>query len=969
MATKIVKNSNKSKSSVNSLTKKAKDSKEEEKESLKNTKEPVKKEKSSKDNRGIYIAAIIFFSISLLLFGAIVSYFSTWKYDQSLNSLAQLFELKPDAVQNGMGKLGAITGNLLVGEWFGVFAMCIPLVFASFSMVLFRVKLVFYRKAMVSLTMIMLIGAVAVAYLTPDMVGTFGSSLGGGWGYNMSLWATNLFGEYGAGVVIFMFFALWLVYTSLAVVKYLGESIKIFIDKFASALSAIGLVFSSLFPKPKQRSRHYNTEDDFSIQHPTPFTDKQLNIDPTEEDIYEIEGDEVAQYNDENIDSEISITNNNIEDQQEENYVAKANMPSREATIFVGDYSQTIDKENLVIFNPYGYEDITMSSDKENNMRASMVDKFVVGEDFPIEIETPNNSPRAVSSEITPKSSVNDDKFEITGGFTAADDISKDSFEVSVTSNAHLDIESIPEGENIKITTNEVSEMDNIDVSVFDPTLELSSYKLPSVDLLDNHTSKVVVTEQELYENKNKILETLSNFNISIDKIKATIGPTVTLYEIKPAAGVRISKIKNLEDDIALSLSALGIRIIAPIPGKGTIGIEVPNKNKETVSMYSVIKSAKFQESTYDLPIVLGRTIQNDDFVIDLAKMPHLLVAGATGQGKSVGLNAIITSLLYKKHPSELKFVLVDPKKVELTLYANLEKHFLAKMGDEEEAIITDTQKVIYTLNSLCIEMDSRYKLLKTAKVRNIKEYNEKFTQRKLNPNNGHRFLPYFVVIIDEFADLIMTAGREIETPIARIAQLARAIGIHLVIATQRPTTNIITGVIKANFPARIAFRVSSMIDSRTILDQPGANQLIGRGDMLVSTGNEVVRVQCAFVDTPEVERITDYIGNQRGYSTAYQLPEYVPEGDAKNPDGGSMTGKLDEKFTEVARYVVQNQQGSASTIQRNFEVGFNRAGRIMDQLERSGIVGRQEGSKPRQVLINDMTTLELRLYDIENNN
>ncbi|MEG1934885.1 MAG: DNA translocase FtsK, partial [Rikenellaceae bacterium] len=467
-------------------------------------------------------------------------------------------------------------------------------------------------------------------------------------------------------------------------------------------------------------------------------------------------------------------------------------------------------------------------------------------------------------------------------------------FEVSVTSNASLDIDKIPQNENIKITTNETSELDNIDVSVYDPTLELSSYKLPSVELLDNHTCKVVVTEQELYENKNKILETLANFNIAIDKIKATIGPTVTLYEIKPAAGVRISKIKNLEDDIALSLSALGIRIIAPIPGKGTIGIEVPNKNKEIVSMYSVIKSTKFQESTYDLPIVLGRTIQNDDFVIDLAKMPHLLVAGATGQGKSVGLNAIITSLLYKKHPSELKFVLVDPKKVELTLYANIEKHFLAKMESEDEAIITDTQKVVYTLNSLCMEMDARYKLLKAAKVRNIKEYNEKFTNRRLNPNNGHRFLPYFVVIIDEFADLIMTAGREIEMPIARIAQLARAVGIHLVIATQRPTTNIITGVIKANFPARIAFRVSSMIDSRTILDHPGANQLIGRGDMLVSTGNEIVRVQCAFIDTPEVERITDYIGSQKGYPTAYLLPEYVPESDNKNPDGGSMTGKLD---------------------------------------------------------------------------
>ncbi|MEG2755639.1 MAG: FtsK/SpoIIIE domain-containing protein, partial [Mucinivorans sp.] len=406
-------------------------------------------------------------------------------------------------------------------------------------------------------------------------------------------------------------------------------------------------------------------------------------------------------------------------------------------------------------------------------------------------------------------------------------------------------------------------------------------------------------------------------------------------------------------------LSALGIRIIAPIPGKGTIGIEVPNKEKEVVSMYSVIKSAKFQESTGDLPIALGKTIQNETFVLDLAKMPHLLVAGATGQGKSVGLNAIITSLLYKKHPAELKFILVDPKKVELTLYARLEKHFLAKMEGEDEAIITDTQKVIFTLNSICIEMDTRYDLLKAAKVRNIKEYNEKFVNRRLNPEKGHRFLPYFVVIIDEFADLIMTAGREVEAPIARIAQLARAVGIHLIIATQRPTTNIITGVIKANFPARIAFRVSSQIDSRTILDHTGANQLVGRGDMLVSTGNEITRVQCAFIDTPEVELITEHIGKQKGYFSAYELPEYVPESDAAHTSREDEPTKRDSLFEEVARYVVANQIGSASTIQRKFSIGFVRAGRLVDQLEAAGVVGRADGSKARQVLLQDERSLE----------
>lgn len=499
---------------------------------------------------------------------------------------------------------------------------------------------------------------------------------------------------------------------------------------------------------------------------------------------------------------------------------------------------------------------------------------------------------------------------------------------------------------------------DIINSELYDPTLELSNYQRPPVELLEDYKSNHRVTEEELMANKEKIVNTLANFKIQIESIKATTGPTVTLYEIVPAPGIKISKIQNLENDIALSLAALGIRIIAPIPGKGTIGIEVPNQKPDVVSMLSIIKSAKFQESKFDLPVGLGKTISNEIFVFDLAKMPHLLVAGATGQGKSVGLNAILTSLLYKKHPSELKLVMVDPKKVELTLYSKIERHFLAKLPDSDDAIITDNQKVIYTLNSLCIEMDTRYELLKKAQVRNIKEYNEKFVSRRLNPNNGHRFLPYIVVVIDEFADLIMTAGREVETPIARLAQLARAIGIHLVIATQRPTTNIITGVIKANFPARIAFRVTSMIDSRTILDQPGANQLIGRGDMLISTGSDLVRVQCAFVDTPEVERITDFIGNQRAYPTAFLLPEYVPEGQGEAAAAVDMN-KLDSLFEEAARLVVMHQQGSTSLIQRKFAIGYNRAGRIMDQLEAAGIVGPFEGSKARQVLITDEVSLE----------
>jgi len=502
------------------------------------------------------------------------------------------------------------------------------------------------------------------------------------------------------------------------------------------------------------------------------------------------------------------------------------------------------------------------------------------------------------------------------------------------------------------------------DFGEFDPKLELSNYKFPELNLLrDYNNENININKAELENNKNKIVETLNNYKIGIASIKATIGPTVTLYEIVPNAGVRISKIKNLEDDIALSLAALGIRIIAPIPGKGTIGIEVPNKKPSIVSMKSVISSQKFQNSKMELPLALGKTISNETFIVDLAKMPHLLMAGATGQGKSVGLNAVLASLLYKKHPAEVKFVLVDPKKVELTLFNKIERHYLAKLPDTEEAIITDTKAVINTLNSLCIEMDNRYDLLKNAFVRNIKEYNTKFIARKLNPENGHKFLPYIVLVIDEFADLIMTAGKEIETPIARLAQLARAIGIHLIVATQRPSVNVITGIIKANFPARVAFRVTSKIDSRTILDSQGADQLIGKGDMLISTGSELTRLQCAFIDTPEVEKLTDYIGSQRAYASAHILPEYVGE-----ESGTSVEVDIadrDKLFEEAAHLVVNAQQGSASLLQRKLKLGYNRAGRIIDQLEAANIVGQFEGSKARQVLVPDIIALQ-QLLDNE---
>ena len=598
-------------------------------------------------------------------------------------------------------------------------------------------------------------------------------------------------------------------------------------------------------------------------------------------------------------------------------------------------------------------EDTNLSPENEIITEAPTEDEFYsnVTEKEPIEEDD--------TEEITSLVTVNN-QVELPLNDENREDIRQDSETITPPATDDIELTVMADKLEEQLTKNLMPDTE------YDPTLDLSNYQYPPLDLLEEYASSASkVTAEELEENKNTIVETLRQYKIEITKIKATIGPTVTLYEIVPAPGIKISKIKNLEDDIALSLAALGIRIIAPIPGAGTIGIEVPNQKPEIVSMRGVIASKKFQESKYALPVALGRTISNEPYTFDLAKMPHLLVAGATGQGKSVGLNAIITSLLYKKHPSQLKFVMVDPKKVELSIYSVIEKHFLAKLPDAEEAIITDNDKVVATLNSLCIEMDSRYDLLKLAHVRNIKEYNEKFVKRQLNPNNGHRYLPYIVVVVDEFADLIMTAGKEVEQPIARIAQLARAVGIHMIIATQRPSTNIITGVIKANFPARVAFKVASMIDSRTILDSPGANQLIGRGDMLISKDSEMVRVQCAFVDTPEVDAVTKFIADQQGYPEAYMLPEYVSDTE-KGVNSDVDLGMKDPLFEEAARLVVNTQQGSTSSIQCRFSIGYNRAGRIIDQLEAAGIVGPFEGSKARQVLIPDEYSLEHILKTVQ---
>ncbi len=585
------------------------------------------------------------------------------------------------------------------------------------------------------------------------------------------------------------------------------------------------------------------------------------------------------------------------------------------------------------------------------------------------ENETVKNSPRSEDKYNTVEFSVED---ESSGKEEAVLEVSEEEkaevvntgdFEKEDAASLELTIEKPKQETKAKVIPGEHKGLD----TEFDPTLDLPDFRFPTLDLLNRYDEDVKVDRVELEANKQKIVDTLEHYNISITKIKATIGPTVTLYEIVPAPGVRIAKIRNLEDDIALSLSAMGIRIIAPIPGKGTVGIEVPNKNPSIVSMRSILESEKFQHSKMELPLGLGKTIANESYVVDLAKMPHILMAGATGQGKSVGLNAIIASLLYKKHPAELKFVMVDPKKVELTLYSRIERHYLAKLPDSEEAIITDTRKVVRTLNSLSIEMDNRYELLKDAQVRNIKEYNQKFKVRKLNPNHGHRFLPYIILVVDEFADLIMTAGKEVESPITRLAQLARAVGIHLIIATQRPSVNIITGTIKANFPARIAYRVISKIDSRTILDTGGADQLVGRGDMLMSTGSDLIRLQCAFIDTDEVEKVTDYIGQQRAYPDALHLPEYYDE-ETEAP-GSIDLNERDELFEDAARIIVQTQQGSTSLLQRKLKLGYNRAGRIIDQLEAAGIVGPFEGSKAREVRVANEMALEQFLKDLESRN
>jgi len=807
-------------------------------------KEKVEARNNKKKQKKIrfYISLfLIVFSLYLLV--SMISYFFTWKEDQSI-IFDFIFKSSVKA-SNLCGKGGAWLSNLLISKGFGVPALLFPLITFYIGLYLLGIRKFNLLKLTFNLVFLIVYSSGLLGFIFKYGDGFLQSGPGGAHGYFVATWLESFIGT--IGTILFFIFML------IILLVFIGVDITI----------------------PGKLLIAGKTDDKFSSS----------ENNENEETI------NVFEHTD-NIDNRVS----KIKIEEDNDLVFEAEFPSREESI-----DDVNGKKDVFIVKDFSSKRENIENDKENE----------VVTDYDNDIDE------------------------------------KSSIEVHMTEENK---------EKIHYTIDED----------YDPTLELPDYKLPTLDLLEKYDDEnFSVTNEELISNKNKIVETLGHYKIQIDKIKATIGPTVTLYEIVPAPGVRIARIKNLEDDIALNLSALGIRIIAPMPGKGTIGIEVPNQNPQIVSMRSILSSKKFQECDYELPVAIGKTISNETFVFDLAKLPHLLVAGATGQGKSVGLNAIITSLLYKKHPSQLKFVLVDPKKVELTPYTKLEKHYLARIPDCDEVIITDTQKVIYALKSLTIEMDQRYELLKMAQVRNIKEYNAKFIKRKLNPEKGHRFLPYIVLVIDEFADLIMTAGREIETPLARLAQLARAIGIHLIIATQRPTTNIITGVIKANFPARIAFRVSSMIDSRTILDVPGANQLTGRGDMLFSIGSDLIRIQCAFIDIPEIERITNYISSQKGYPLPYYLPEYVDE--STTEPGEVDLSKRDSLFNDAARIVVMSQSGSTSLIQRKLSIGYNRAGRIMDQLEAAGIVGPPDGSKPRQVFFPDLTSLEQYLKTLDN--
>lgn len=869
-----------------------------------------------------WIAGLVLLFIGLFAASAVLFSFFCWAPDQSgLRLSAEERVTLGVEPENLCGWTGARLGGLLVDSSFGVFGILIPVMLLLIGLRVIRQRPLLFNHSLLSLTLVMLLGSLTLGFAFADRWSLCAST---GWGGAFGIESAALLRMHvGAVGTLILLLAGWIltgVFINRNFINTVNTAGSVVVDKSEKIVEIV-----------KQKVVHPRAEaaDD-------PADDPADEPAASDPEPLRAAGARPSRASDPERPTPRPIPLPDADD---------ADNPFLEVT---PDAPVEVEIDRSAEPEPAAGDDIFTEVD----LSPRPAGRVVMGPGGLIELEPEPGEPQAV-----PASPVADGPFtEITVGEPApepeavAEDENADGVVVTVESNEArlVDEESIP-------------------TESYDPLKDLVNYRKPPVTLLEDYMSDSEVSDEEIFENKSKIEDTLKNFGIPIQRIKATVGPTVTLYEIVQAQGVKISKIQGLENDIAQSLKALGIRIIAPIPGKGTIGIEVPNRDKQVVSMYSAIRSLRFQESKAELPVVIGRTIQNENYVFDLARMPHLLVAGATGQGKSVGLNAIITSLLYRKHPAQLKFVMIDPKMVEFSLYAKIERHFLAKMESEDEAIITDPRKAVYTLNALCTEMDTRLELCKKAGARNIAEYNEKFVARRLNPLNGHRYLPYIVVVVDEFADLIMTA-REVEAPVMRLAQKARAIGIHLIIATQRPDVKVITGGIKANFPARIAFRVMQMIDSRTIIDQPGANQLIGRGDMLLSKDGELTRIQCALVETKEVERVCEYISKQQGYTSPYALPDYTPDGG----EGGNGLGseesapvKYDALFSEIARDAVSSGQISTSMIQRNYEVGFNRAGRIMMQLERAGIVGRQQGAKPRDILFHDLPSLEARLQDL----
>ncbi len=875
---------------------------------------------SPSENQRWVICFTLFF-ISLFVLMSIVSYYFTWREDQIGGTVA-----------NNGGSLGLKIGQLLVGDWFGVCALGVPIVVMLLSLRIMLGRKIYIEKALRTTLIVMILGSLTAGFVFGTKWDVFGSGLGGKMGIDVARWIEQYIGNVGLWLLLLMLWILFAVYVNSKTINTVNKVASKGVDLF------------------RRHDGEENNEDEDEDSCDEEYYGREVTTKPEEDGVVLLDSDPEEEINHPYAEQDggesgegddlLVINLNEDEDEVAQQTVPQAATTDHDSHVVLLDDDEEDDNKQ-----PHKQTSaLRVEADDDDEFQVIKADGGMNG--LPQNSEVAGAAVAAGATAITAGAAAGEDILIGTGGVIATGE----DGQVEIIKQEHEEDEAGRIG------------------SLYDPTRELSRFQRPPLEILDTYdTQAAQIPYEEIEENKNLIQTTLESFGIKIKKITATIGPTVTLYEIEPTLGTKVAKIKSIEDDIAISLKAMSIRMIVPMPGRGTIGIEIPNRTRRIVSMHSVVRSAKFQESKYELPIVLGKTIQNETFVIDLAKMPHLLVAGATGQGKSVGLNVIINSLLYKKHPAELKFVMVDPKKVELSLYSKLEKHYLAKMESEDSAILTDTQKVVYTLNSLCNEMQARYDLLQHAEVKKISEYNQKFLARKLNPNKGHRFLPYIVVVIDEFADMIMTAGKEVETPIIRLGQLARAVGIHLIIATQRPDVKVITGLIKANFPARIAFKVTSIVDSRTIIDQTGANKLIGMGDMLMMINGELTRLQCAFLDTPEIERITNFIAKQKGYESAYLLPDYVPEDGGMGTGGGvrESIGNLDSMFEEIARFVVNNQQGSTSFIQRKFNVGYNRAGRIMDQLEQAGIVGRSEGSKPREVLISDPATLERILNDL----